>query len=403
MHRSHRLSINLAVRSKSLCGFCSPLAARLRTGLLVCLVPLFFWDATADSPLARYVGANSCAASSCHGGAGEKRDQCVQWNAKDVHRRAHATLTMARSTQIAAAAGIADPIHNTRCTVCHAPFAEVPAPQRLAVLDRSEGVSCESCHAPAEPWIRSHTRRNSPNSTPPDLFTYLDKVADGMRDLKSLYVRANTCVACHENVDHDLLQAGHPELIFELDGQSLSEPKHWKEAATFSGAQAWLVGQAVALRETSWQIQRPGQSDERLVDRQAGLLWVVQKAAPVLGSTELGVLENQVEPSKTQAVAESIAQAAAKLAWTPAQTGDVLKRLAGSAPDFRAIGPRQSVQARRAERLVLALDRLLAASDRSLEVKLEPELKELFRLAQVLPDFDPAKFATGLEKFAAKL
>ena len=356
-----------------------------------------FFTVTADSPPARYVGAGSCAASSCHGGAGEKRDQWLQWNAKDVHRRAHATLTLARSTQIAAAAGLADPVHSARCTVCHAPFAEVPAAQRVAALDRTEGISCESCHAPAEPWIRSHTR------TRDDLFTYLDKVAAGLRDLKSLYVRANTCVACHENVDRDLLQAGHPELIFELDGQSVTEPKHWKEAAGFSGAQAWLVGQAAALRETSWQLARAAQGDERLMERQAGLLWVVQKAAPTAGLNQLASLENQVELPRTQAAADAIAQAVGQLSWSPAQTGDALKRLASTAADFRTAGATRMVQARRAERLVLGLDRLLAASDRTLEAKLEPELKELFRLAQILPDFDPAKFATALEKFAAKL
>jgi hypothetical protein len=349
----------------------------------------------ADSGLARYVGASSCAASSCHGGAGEKRDQWLQWNSKDVHRRAHATLTLARSTQIATAAGIADPVHNARCTVCHAPFAEVPAPQRLAVLDRTEGISCESCHAPAESWIRSHTRT--------DVFSYIDKVADGLRDLKSLYVRANTCVACHENVDRDLLQAGHPELIFELDGQSVTEPKHWKEAASFSGAQAWLVGQAAALREVSWELTRPGQADDRLSDRQAGLLWLLQKVGPAVGLAELDAMENQVEPLKTHAIADRIAQSAAKLDWKPALTGDALKRLASSASDFRAAGATREVQSRRAERLVLGLDRLLAASDRQLEAKLDPEMKELFRLAQILPDFDPAKFATALEKFAAKL
>lgn len=356
-----------------------------------------FLTAAAEPAPVRYVGASSCAASSCHGGAGEKRDQWVLWNAKDVHRRAHATLTLARSTQIAAAAGIADPVHNSRCTVCHAPFAEVPAPQRVAMLDRTEGISCESCHAPAESWIRSHTRPRT------DIFTYLDKVADGLRDLKSLYVRANTCVACHENVDHDLLQAGHPELIFELDGQSVTEPKHWKEAATYSGAQAWLVGQATALREVSWQLTRAGQADERLTDRQAGLLWLIQKAAPVVGQNQLAALDNQIEPLKTHASADAVAQAVAKLAWTPALTGDALKRLAGTAGDFRTAGATRMVQARRAERLVLGLDRLLAASDRQLEAKLDPEMKELFRLAQILPDFDPAKFATALEKFAAKL
>lgn len=41
-----------------------------------------------------------------------------------------------------------------------------------------------------------------------------------MRDLRNLYARANACVACHQNVDPEILKAGHPELVFELDRQS---------------------------------------------------------------------------------------------------------------------------------------------------------------------------------------
>ena len=385
------------MRSKPLCDICAALPARLRTRLLALCLLLSSPAFAADSAVARYVGANSCAASSCHGGAGERRDQWLQWNSKDVHRRAHATLTLARSTQIAAAAGIANPVNNARCTVCHAPFAFVPAPQRVGELDRTEGISCESCHAPAEPWLRAHTRTDS------NLFAYLDKVAAGLRDLKSTYVRANTCVACHENVDRDLLQAGHPELIFELDGQSVTEPKHWREAAGHSGARSWLVGQAAALREVSWQLTRPGQADERLRARQAGLFWLVQKSAAAAGLDPLASAETPADFNRARAAADEVAKSAATLNWPAAQTASLLRRLAGTAADFRLGGVAREVQARRAERLVLALDRLLAASDRAVETKLDSELKDLFRLAQVLPDFDPAKFAAALEKFAAKL
>ena len=93
--------------------------------------------------------------------------------------------------QIGAAAGIRDVADDARCTVCHAPFAGVPTAQRIGPLDRGDGVSCETCHGPAEPWIRAHTR------TAKDGYTHSDKVAAGLRDLRNPYVRANTCVACH--------------------------------------------------------------------------------------------------------------------------------------------------------------------------------------------------------------
>ncbi|HZQ47764.1 MAG TPA: multiheme c-type cytochrome, partial [Verrucomicrobiae bacterium] len=158
-----------------------------------------------------FLGEASCSSSSCHGGAGEKRDQCIIWSKRDFHSRSYATLTMARSARIADSLKISDPARNPRCTVCHAPFLDVPARELSKAIDPALGVSCESCHGRAENWLRSHTR--------PD-FTHQDRIHAGMRDLENLYVRANSCVACHQNVDADLLQAGHPELIFELDGQA---------------------------------------------------------------------------------------------------------------------------------------------------------------------------------------
>ena len=64
----------------------------------------------------------------------------------------------------------------------------------------------------------------------------------------------------------------------------------------------------------------------------------------------------------------------------------------------------KSVQAYRAERLVLALDRLLA----SLPAKQRPaaansQLDTLFRLAQSIPDFSPADFARELAVFEKAL
>src|SRR6185436_5698664 len=120
-------------------------------------------------------------------------------------------------------------------------------------LAKLEGVSCESCHNASEPWLLTHTRID---------VTYEQKVSAGLRDLKNLYVRANTCVACHQNIEPDLRAAGHPELAFELDGQCVSMPRHWAETNRLRGAQAWWIGQAVALREAAAQVARTKVSDE---------------------------------------------------------------------------------------------------------------------------------------------
>jgi len=67
-------------------------------------------------------------------------------------------------------------------------------------------------------------------------------------------VRANTCVACHQNVEADLPPRGHPELIFELDGQAVDGTQALAQSVGFARAASLAVGQAVALREMSWQL-----------------------------------------------------------------------------------------------------------------------------------------------------
>ena len=57
--------------------------------------------------------------------------------------------------------------------------------------------------------------------------------------------------------------------------------------------------------------------------------------------------------------------------------------------------------ARRAERLVLALDRLVAASPEfNKNEPVQSALNQLFKLAQSIPDFDSKQFADALQKFS---
>lgn len=354
-----------------------------------------------DAP--KYSGAVSCASSGCHGGGGQNQNQFLVWSLRDFHsQRPFATLTTARSKQIADALQIKEPAADNRCTSCHAPLHDVPSALRGPGFQVSEAVSCESCHGPAEHWLRAHTR--------PD-YTNADRVAAGMRDLKNLYVRANTCVACHQTVAQPLLKAGHPELIFELDGQCVSQPKHWREKTNGHGAQAWLVGQAAALREMCWELSggatgtsRPA-SDEKLIARTDALLWLLQKLdaanqrVPKLSTARVEGANAKPDYPGLQVTADKLARSAAEVTWSADMTSSVLGVLARAAPDFRKELPAQQ-HALRAERLVLALDRLLASSPRPTA---EAELDELFKLAQSLPDFDPARFSGALEKLARAL
>jgi hypothetical protein len=345
-------------------------------------------DALARDATPKILGAGSCASSGCHGGGGVTQNQYQAWSLRDFHSsRPFATLTTARSKQIADALGIKSPAEDRRCTVCHAPLQTVTG-ERDPGAKISEGITCESCHGPGEPWLRGHTRSD---------WSHAHRTQAGMRDLKDLYERANTCVACHQTVQLPLLKAGHPELIFELDGQTVSEPRHWRESTNYFNGQAWLVGQAVALRELSWQLTREGVSDPKLNARWQAALWLVQKASAAVSFPELPAA-NDPNPENAAAAlkaADQIARQAAKVPWAADFSRKAFQTLAAAGPDFRKGELPNELQARRAERLVLGLDRL----SHDLPGKGgDAELNALFALAQSIPDFDHDAFAEALEK-----
>jgi hypothetical protein len=348
-------------------------------------------DATSESG---FLGQSSCSSSGCHGGAGEKHDQSIRWAKLDVHTRTFATLTGARSARIADNLKISDATQSARCTVCHEPFQVMATDAALLkALDPASGVQCENCHGPAQKWLLGHTR--------PD-WTHADRVHAGMRDLDNIYTRANSCVACHQNVDADILGAGHPELVFELDGQSVTEPKHWREKPNWSGPQTWLVGQAVALREMSWQLTRETPPANKALDRTSGLLWLVETAAKSNDALPAGSLTEVTadNAAAAQKWGDDFARQAAGAAWSPEGTRKCLEVLAGTGTSFRDAAVKQAVQARRGGRLVLALDRLVTGlNEAALAKRLDAPLNQLFKDAQSVPDFKPQVFAGHLDEF----
>ncbi len=335
----------------------------------------------------KFLGSQSCSSSSCHGGASEKNNQYTLWSTHDFHHaRPYATLETARSERLAEVLKIGNPTQSARCTVCHAPFATVPAGQLGHDAAITEGISCESCHGPAENWIRSHTR--------PD-YTHADRVAAGMRDLKNLYVRANTCVACHQNIDPEIRAAGHPELIFEMDGEFVTMPRHWHE--TNPGSQIWLVGQAVALREMSWDLSNQKSPSLQLSERWGALLWVLGSQQQ---STTNLLSPNHDNFKQTESSYDRLAQQFADPAKSPVDPVKTVRWLANTGETFTNTNLSTALLSRRAERLVLALDRLVpelpGAATNSV---VNQSLNKLFADAQSLPDFDPKQFANDLNTF----
>jgi hypothetical protein len=377
-----------------------------RTACLCLIVAAGVADLSAKEPRqtresgGAFVGSIGCKSSSCHGGAGPKRNQYITWSQKDFHTKAYAVLLNARSERIAEGLGISSAPSSVRCTVCHSPLQSVAPSRLLRAAHPDEGVSCETCHGAAGGWLRGHTRTD---------WNYNTRVAAGMRDLRNLYVRANSCVACHQNLSPELLKAGHPDLFFELDGQSVAEPKHWRDEEPWSGLREWLTGQAVALRETSWALASDPQNDPFAVARWNGLAWLCSTATSA-ASIPSPVSQPSTAPERSdflnmQTQADALARRAANSNWSDGSARALLLALASADPEFTGKGTASQVLGQRAKRLVLALDRLANAisQNRGAHLKIEPELNQLFEDVKTLDSFDASAFSGHLQAFRAAL
>ncbi len=347
-----------------------------------------------------FVGSLGCKSSSCHGGAGEKRSQYFTWSRKDFHTKAFTVLLDSRSERIAESLGIPTAQASARCTVCHSPLQSV-APNRVTrTVHPDEGVSCETCHGAASGWLRGHTRKD---------WTYNTRVGAGMRDLRNLYVRATACAACHQTLAPELLKAGHPDLFFELDSQSVAEPKHWKDDDPWSGPREWLTGQAVALREMSWALAGDPQNDDWSNARWNGLAWLCATATSA-AAISAPVPQPSNSPTRSdfasmQTEADALARRASVSNWSEGSARALLTALAALDPEFSVKTAAAPVLGQRAKRLVLALDRLVNAlnQNRGWHLQTDAELNQLFQDVKSLDSFDTTAFAAHLKAFREAL
>ncbi len=339
---------------------------------------------------AKVFGSQTCITSGCHGGAGLGRGASNIFSRFDPHFNASATLTNGRSKAMARQLGIENAAESKSCTACHSPMSQMPsskfaaAPEGHAV---ESGVSCASCHGPAENWLLSHTRPDYPKDA-------LERL--GMRQLASPYQRANNCVACHQNLSDELVKANHPALVFELDGLLVAEPKHWREDEGFSNTKTWLVGQAVALREAAAQAKRePG--ERRTAE--------IEAIKALLKATDTGWDDTREDLVRS---ADDYAKRISRAAMGREQTRVMLSKLIGNQTPFQADAFDGVAKEYRtwstgyyAERLTLAIDRLnqsMIASGLQEMIAKDP-LKELFDAAKPPESFD----AATIEEFVQKL
>lgn len=370
----------------------------MRLGFPLVIVSVLAWFvsvvlAEPDSS-SKVLSPQSCSTSGCHGGAGLNRGAYHIWREYDPHFDSAATLSNGQARALAGKLGITEPAQSSSCTVCHAPMRQVdPAVFASSVTQQerdecSKHVSCANCHGGAENWLLSHTRPRS--EFPKDALARL-----GMRPLETAYERANNCVACHQNLSNELLDAKHPPLSFELDGLLVAEPKHWQEAEGFSHGRTWLVGQAVALREAVAQDRRePAESRRpeieaiRALLRATGTNWTDSQEDLVRGADEYArrISSEPMGAEKERAILTKLIND--RSPFQPDAFGQ-------ATAEFRFLAAGHY-----AERLALAIDRLnesLAGSKQGAIA--DSAMEALFAAAKPPKSFDQA----AIDRFVQKL
>jgi len=208
---------------------------------------------------ASYTGAISCAAASCHGGdAHTVGGEYATWIANDPHKKAYMVLynevseKIARNLASLKPDGKEIPAHkDALCLKCHSLPVE-PAFDQHGIV--RQGVSCEGCHGPAEHYLTTHFQGSF------KALSVQDKAEQyGLYPTKDIGFRAVMCASCHvgdasREVNHDLIAAGHPRLMFEFSAyhEHPKYGKHWTEKASPSDfeVRSWAIGQAAVIKSS---------------------------------------------------------------------------------------------------------------------------------------------------------
>jgi hypothetical protein len=401
-----------------------------------------------------YVGPGSCSAVACHGavrpaaGARILQTEYSTWVARDRHARATDVLANAVSQRMAAILGIGAPQQAQKCLACHA--LDVPAAARGRTF-ASEGVSCEACHGPASGWLGYHVTRDA---------THEESVKRGMYDTRDVVKRTDRCLTCHlgtaeKAVDHEMIAAGHPDLVFELEAFSAAMPRHWKEttdAEPYKPVRTFAVGQLVHLRasldrlsrrvksavwpeyaeldcfachhsltraEDSWRLAqgygnraRPGlpplQMSRYVTARRVVAAWDASAASEldgVMGRLQIEASRLAARPDDVVTLANSaramVDRAIGRALASPATPEIATAMLRGIFADASAIAARGERAAEQAAMAAEVLATALARARKEDPAALTPVFSELFKQFESPSAYEPSRFVAAMRKAEA--
>lgn len=234
--------------------------------------------------------AASCAATACHGGSrpgvakatASRGAEYPLWLQRDPHARAHHSLSSEQGTRILQRLKILDGSEITNraglnaCLSCHNSSVQILTDSTANL--RMEGVACDQCHGPSQQWRHVHY-----SGQWPALVAGAESSSLGFVSNQDLLTRARMCASCHigasgRNMNHDMIAAGHPPLLYEFATYHNRLPKHWRDPRSRDSehfeATLWMVGQVAALEAQVALIQsrasaRAGRDDPQAIWPQA--------------------------------------------------------------------------------------------------------------------------------------
>lgn len=232
-----------------------------RTALLLLLLTTPMGVLASELPLLPqfderiHEGVKTCASSTCHGATEPFQDSRIlhnaylTWHRRDPHSRAWETLWSEDSQRMAERMGLGAAHEADTCLACHS--GKVPEAYQGERFQVSDGVGCETCHGGSGDWLEEHVSGE---------LSHEAHIERGMYPTADPEARAELCMSCHYShpqapMTHDLMAAGHPPLLFEVETFRRLQPPHYEYSEAYrerkdvaSPLDEWLIGQGVAAR-----------------------------------------------------------------------------------------------------------------------------------------------------------